>query len=142
MNACDYVMPDFMRMGGVTGWQRAAAIAAAAGIPISTHLYPEVAAHVMRVSETAYWLEWQDWANPIFCSSPTRSKMASCIKKRMTAGTQCPGIRDADLSSLQLIIYGASPIPTALLRSALEVFKCNFAQVYGSETRPADAAIT
>ena len=33
----------FMRIGG-TGWQRAAAIAAAAGIPISTHLYPEVAA--------------------------------------------------------------------------------------------------
>jgi mandelate racemase len=65
MKACDYVMPDFMRIGGVTGWQRAAAIAAAAGIPISTHLYPEVAAHVMRVSETAHWLEWQDWANPI-----------------------------------------------------------------------------
>ncbi|MBV9377414.1 MAG: hypothetical protein JO320_20575 [Alphaproteobacteria bacterium] len=33
-------------------------------MPISTHLYPEVAAHVMRVSETAHWLEWQDWANP------------------------------------------------------------------------------
>jgi mandelate racemase len=47
------------------GWQRAAAIAAAAGIPISTHLYPEMAAHVMRVTETAHWLEWQDWANPI-----------------------------------------------------------------------------
>jgi mandelate racemase len=53
------------RIGGVTGWQRAAAIAAAAGIPISTHLYPEVAAHVLRVSETAHWLEWQDWANPV-----------------------------------------------------------------------------
>jgi len=65
MKSCDYVMPDFMRIGGVTGWQRAAAIAAAAGIPISTHLYPEVAAHVMRVSETAHWLEWQDWANPV-----------------------------------------------------------------------------
>ena len=65
MNACDYVMPDFMRIGGVTGWQRAAAIAGAAGIPVSTHLYPEVAAHVMRVTETAHWLEWQDWANPI-----------------------------------------------------------------------------
>ena len=62
MKACDYVMPDFMRIGGVTGWQRAAAISAAAGIPISTHLYPEVAAHLMRVSETAHWLEWQDWA--------------------------------------------------------------------------------
>ena len=40
-------------------------LAPAAGIPISSHLYPELAAHVMRVSETAYWLEWQDWANPI-----------------------------------------------------------------------------
>jgi len=64
-NACDLVMPDFMRIGGVSGWLRAAAIAGTAGIPISTHLYPEVAAHVMRVSETAHWLEWQDWADPI-----------------------------------------------------------------------------
>jgi mandelate racemase len=63
--ACDLVMPDFMRIGGVTGWLRAAAIAGGAGIPMSTHLYPEVAAHVMRVTETAHWLEWQDWADPI-----------------------------------------------------------------------------
>jgi mandelate racemase len=63
--SCDLVMPDFMRIGGVTGWIRAAALAGAAGVPISTHLYPEVAAHVMRVTETAHWLEWQDWANPI-----------------------------------------------------------------------------
>jgi mandelate racemase len=32
---------------------------------MSTHLYPEIAAHVMRVTETAHWLEWQDWADPI-----------------------------------------------------------------------------
>jgi mandelate racemase len=63
--ACDYVMPDFMRIGGVTGWLRSAAIAGVAGVPMSTHLYPEVAAHVMRVTETAHWLEWQDWADPI-----------------------------------------------------------------------------
>jgi mandelate racemase len=36
-------MPDFMRIGGVTGFLRSAAIAGAAGIPISTHFYPEVA---------------------------------------------------------------------------------------------------
>ena len=65
MKACDYVMPDFMRIGGVTGWLRAASIAGTAGVPMSTHLYPEVAAHVMRVTETAHWLEWQDWADPI-----------------------------------------------------------------------------
>jgi mandelate racemase len=63
--ASDLVMPDFMRIGGVTGWMRAAAIAGTAGIPVSTHLYPEVAAHMMRVTETAHWLEWQDWADPI-----------------------------------------------------------------------------
>jgi len=63
--AGDYVMPDMMRIGGVTGWMRAAAITGAAGIPMSTHLYPEVAAHLMRVTETAHWLEWQDWADPI-----------------------------------------------------------------------------
>lgn len=63
--ACDLVMPDFMRIGGVTGWLRSAAIAGAAGIPMSTHLYPEVAAHVMRVTETAHWLEWQDWVDPL-----------------------------------------------------------------------------
>src|SRR5262249_12476833 len=33
--ACDCVMPDFMRIGGVTGWLRAAAIAGAAGKPRS-----------------------------------------------------------------------------------------------------------
>lgn len=63
--AGDYVMPDLMRIGGVSGWLRAAPIAAAAGIQVSTHLYPEVAAHLMRVTETAHWLEWQDWADPI-----------------------------------------------------------------------------
>ena len=63
--ACDLVMPDFMRIGGVTGWLRSAAVAGVAGIPMSTHLYPEVGAHVMRVTETAHWLEWQDWADPI-----------------------------------------------------------------------------
>jgi mandelate racemase len=63
--AGDYLMPDLMRIGGVTGWLRAAAIAGAAGIQISTHLYPEFASHLLRVSETGHWLEWQDWAHPI-----------------------------------------------------------------------------
>lgn len=63
--AGDLVMPDMMRIGGVSGWLRAAGIASAAGIPMSTHLYPEIAAHLMRVTDTAHWLEWQDWADPV-----------------------------------------------------------------------------
>ena len=32
---------------------------------MSTHLYPEMSAHLMRVTDTAHWLEWQDRADPI-----------------------------------------------------------------------------
>lgn len=71
--AGDYIMPDLMRIGGVSGWLRAAAITGAAGIPMSTHLYPEIAAHLMRVTDTAHWLEWQDWADPIL-SEPFQLK--------------------------------------------------------------------
>ena len=63
--AGDYVMPDLMRIGGVSGWLRTVPVAAAAGIQVSTHLYPEFAAHLMRATETAHWLEWQDWADPV-----------------------------------------------------------------------------
>ena len=63
--ATDLVMPDLMRIGGISGWLDAAAIAAAAGIPVSTHLYPEVCAHLMCATETAHWLEWQNWADPV-----------------------------------------------------------------------------
>jgi len=63
--AGDYMMPDLMRIGGVSGWLRAAAITGAAGIPMSSHLYPEIAAHLLRVTDTAHWLEWQDWADPV-----------------------------------------------------------------------------
>jgi mandelate racemase len=65
IGAGDLVMPDLMRIGGVTGWLRAAAIAGAAGLPMSSHLYPEFSGHLLRVTETAHWLEWQDWADPI-----------------------------------------------------------------------------
>jgi mandelate racemase len=63
--ACDLVMPDLMRIGGVTGWLRAAGIADAAGLPMSSHLYPEVSGHLLRVTPTGQWLEWQDWAHPV-----------------------------------------------------------------------------
>jgi mandelate racemase len=67
--AADCYMPDLERIGGVTGWLRSAAIAGAAGLPMSTHLYPEFSAHLMRVTETADWLEWRDWGNP-FLAEP------------------------------------------------------------------------
>ena len=63
--ASDYVMPDLERIGGVTGWQRAAALAAAHRIEMSSHLFPEVSAHLLAATPTRHWLEWVDWANAI-----------------------------------------------------------------------------
>ena len=62
---CDFIMPDLMRIGGVSAWLKTASIAESFKISVSSHLYPEVSAHLMRVTPTANLLEWTDWANPI-----------------------------------------------------------------------------
>jgi mandelate racemase len=63
--AADYVMPDLERIGGVTGWLRAAALAATHRIEMSSHLYPEVSTHLLAVTPTCHFLEYMDWADKI-----------------------------------------------------------------------------
>jgi mandelate racemase len=63
--AADYVMPDLERIGGVTGWQRAAALAATHRIAMSSHLFPEVSAHLLAATPTCHFLEYVDWADKI-----------------------------------------------------------------------------
>jgi len=71
--ACDYVMPDAQRIGGVTGWMRAAALAQAAGCEMSSHLFPEISAYLLAVTPTRHWLEYVDWANAILADPLTVS---------------------------------------------------------------------
>jgi mandelate racemase len=63
--AADYVMPDLERIGGVSGWLRAAALAATHRIEMSSHLFPEVSAHLLAATPTAHFLEYVDWADKI-----------------------------------------------------------------------------
>jgi acyl-CoA synthetase (AMP-forming)/AMP-acid ligase II len=42
-----------------------------------------------------------------------------------------PRARNVDFSRLKYMLYGASPIPAALLKECIEVFKCGFVQMYG-----------
>ena len=63
--ACDLVMPDLERIGGVTGWQRATALASGCHMPVSSHLYPEISAHLLAATPTCHYLEYVDWADKI-----------------------------------------------------------------------------
>jgi mandelate racemase len=63
--ACDYVMPDAQRIGGVSGFMRAAALAQAAGVEMSSHLFPEVSCHLLAATPTCHWLEYVDWADAV-----------------------------------------------------------------------------
>ncbi len=79
--AGDYMMPDAMRIGGVTGWMRAAALAQPGGIPLSSHLFPEVSVHLLAATPTSHWLEYVDWAGPILAQPMT-----------LTDGHALPGV--------------------------------------------------
>ncbi|HXA51255.1 MAG TPA: enolase C-terminal domain-like protein [Candidatus Acidoferrum sp.] len=63
--ASDYIMLDAMKIGGVTGWTAAAAMAGARGIRVSNHLWPEISAQLLSITPTAHWMEYADWWNPV-----------------------------------------------------------------------------
>jgi len=83
--ACDFVMPDAERIGGVTGWMRAAALAQGAGVEMSSHLFPEVSVHLLAATPTCHWLEFVDWAEPIL-EEPVQ------VKKGFAQPIERPGI--------------------------------------------------
>jgi mandelate racemase len=63
--ACDYIMPDLLRIGGITGWMRLAHVAHGQGVPVSSHLSPDVSAHVLAATPTRHWLEFMDWGQDL-----------------------------------------------------------------------------
>ena len=42
VGACDYGMPNAMKIGGVTDWLRAASLAEPSGLPFTSHIFPEI----------------------------------------------------------------------------------------------------
>jgi mandelate racemase len=76
--ACDFVMPDAQRIGGVTGWMRAAALAQGAGMEMSSHLFPEISCHLLAATPTCHWLEFVDWADAVL-EQPAQLKAGRVI---------------------------------------------------------------
>lgn len=84
--AADYVMPDLERIGGVSGWMRAAALAEAKGIEMSSHLFPETSAHLLAVTPSGHWLEYVDWASAILAEPLQIKDGAALIPARPGTG--------------------------------------------------------
>jgi hypothetical protein len=63
--ASDFAMLDVMKIGGITGWLRAAGQAEAASLPVSSHIFVETSAHALAVTSTAHWIEHLDIAGAV-----------------------------------------------------------------------------
>ena len=61
----DHAMLDIMKIGGITGWMQAAAMAAAHSLPVSSHIFVEASAHALAATPNRYLLEHLDKASPI-----------------------------------------------------------------------------
>ncbi|KZX60627.1 hypothetical protein A3709_00725 [Halioglobus sp. HI00S01] len=53
------------------------------------------------------------------------------VPAMIMAVLQLPDIEQRDFSKLKQVFYGASPISESVLRRALEIFQCDFIQMYG-----------
>jgi len=63
--ASQHVMFDAMKIGGVSGWLRAARIADEEALPVSSHVFPEISSHLLAATPTRKWLEFVDKVGPI-----------------------------------------------------------------------------
>ncbi len=99
VSASDYVMVDLMRVGGVSGWLHASVLAGNAGMPMSSHLYPEVSSHLLAATPTAHWLEYVDWAEPLLTAplSVTAGKAAVSTEPGTGVAWDEAAIRQYDL---------------------------------------------
>jgi mandelate racemase len=88
VRASDLVMPDVMKIGGVTGWLRAATLAHAKGLSMSNHLWPELSARLLCCTPTAHWLEYADWWNPILAEPLHIEKGLAMVSDTIGSGVE------------------------------------------------------
>jgi mandelate racemase len=63
--ACDLMMPDVMKIGGITGWLGTMGMAQMHSMPMSSHIFVEASAHALAVSPTFHYLEYLDFAGAV-----------------------------------------------------------------------------
>jgi L-alanine-DL-glutamate epimerase-like enolase superfamily enzyme len=69
-DALAVVQPDVTRLGGLTGWLRASALAGQRNRPVSPHLLPEVGVHLACGLPEVTSVEYMPWLYPLFTNPP------------------------------------------------------------------------
>ncbi len=64
--AADVVMIDAHHVGGIRPWLDAAAVCRSAGLPVATHLSPEIGVHLAAATSNCRVLEYMDWSVNLF----------------------------------------------------------------------------
>jgi L-alanine-DL-glutamate epimerase-like enolase superfamily enzyme len=70
----DIVMVDLVRVGGVTGWMKAAAMAEAFNLPIVSHVMPEMLVHVVAAAPNGLTVEYMPWMLALYEETPKLEK--------------------------------------------------------------------
>ncbi|MDA8647598.1 hypothetical protein N9L40_01480 [Rhodobacteraceae bacterium] len=86
LGSSDYLMPDVAKIGGATQWLRSAKLAAKRGVKVSSHLYPEISAHLVSSIENAHYLEYADWTKLQFSDHITSKNNQLCINDTCGVG--------------------------------------------------------
>ncbi len=103
-----FTLPPFYHMAGL--------------ITFLVHFYRGCTHMTISRFDTAEVLEWIDR------EKPTGIHLVPAMQNMLL---NFPGIDKIDLSSIQSIFYGASPMMKAQLRESIKLFKCNFFQFAG-----------
>lgn len=84
--ACDILMPDLQRIGGLTEMRRVAALAHAHNLPISTHFFTHESLSIGGSAANCISVEHIDWFAPLFNEPVEISKGEILIPQRPGTG--------------------------------------------------------
>jgi mandelate racemase len=81
-------MPDVMKMGGITGFRRAMAIAGAYRVPMSSHIFIEASVQCLGLAPTRHYLEHLDIAGPLLRHGFTLRDGCAVVPERPGLGME------------------------------------------------------
>jgi L-alanine-DL-glutamate epimerase-like enolase superfamily enzyme len=80
--AADVLMPDLMRVAGVTEWMKIARLCEAHRVRMTPHLFSEVSVHLAAAAPGVEWLEYQPWWSPILADPLELSDGGIALRER------------------------------------------------------------